>query len=291
MRGAGGRRFPSGGVGLAFSVVDELLRYEGPGRAWHHRAQRQGMPRSHRHADLEVNLAIEGRAAYLIDGARVELAAGTILFLHHEQDHLLLDESADFRMWLAVWRPDTVARAVRTGVDAGAAVSQPGTAQVRALAPSAAARLARLFADVVAADGVAVASGLDYLLARSRAEFAAAADVARAAANPAVARAAQLLRVDPGQPLPLVARAVGLSPDRLGRVFREATGLTLIDYRTRIRLDHVCAAWTPDADLLRLALDAGFGSYSAFNRAFRRRYGRPPSGFLAQAAVGDQVVR
>ncbi|MBN8527289.1 MAG: AraC family ligand binding domain-containing protein, partial [Planctomycetes bacterium] len=107
--------------------MDELLRYEGPGRAWHHRARRQGMPRAHTHADLEVNLAVEGRAAYLIDGARVELAAGTLLFLHHAQDHLLLDESADFRMWLAVWRPATVAAAVRAGLDAGAAEPQPGS--------------------------------------------------------------------------------------------------------------------------------------------------------------------
>jgi AraC-like DNA-binding protein len=291
MRAAGGRRFPSGGASLAFSVVDEQLRYEGPGHAWHHRAKRHGMLRPHRHADLEVNLAIEGRAAYLIDGHRIELAAGTLLFLHHEQDHLLIDESADFRMWLAVWRPGTVAAAVRGGVDAGAALPQPGSPQVRTLAQAAAARLARLFADVVGADGPAVAAGLDYLLARCRAEFSAAADEARAAANPAVVRAAQLLRADPGQPLPAVARAVSLSPDRLGRVFRAATGLTLVDYRTRIRLDRVCEGWTPGVDLLRLCLDAGFGSYSAFNRAFRRRYGRSPSGFLAQAAVGDQVVR
>jgi AraC-like DNA-binding protein len=267
------------------------LHYDGPGRAWHHRARRLHMGRAHRHADLEVNLAVEGAAAYLIDGVRVELAPGTLLFLHHAQDHLLLDESADFRMWLAVWRPDTVQAAVAGGLDPGAAESRPGVPQVRRLAHADATRLARLFADVVVAEGIAATTGLSYLLARCRADFAAAADEVRAVANPAVARAAQLLRCDPAQPLTAVARVVGLSSDRLGRVFRSATGLTLIDYRTRVRLERACAAWSPGCDLLRLALDAGFNSYSAFNRAFRRRYGRPPSGFLAQAAIDDRVVR
>jgi len=99
------------------------------------------------------------------------------------------------------------------------------------------------------------------------------------------------VRVDPALPLAAVATQVGLSPDRLGRLFRVETGLTLVDYRTRIRLDRVCAAWTPGADLLGLALAAGFGSYSAFNRAFSRRFGRAPRSFLASAAVDDRILK
>lgn len=290
MAGGHGRRFPRPGVRLAFSGVD-LLSYEGDAWVWHHRARRFHMARSHQHADLEVNLAVEGRAAYLLDGRRVPLTPGDLLFLHPGEDHLLVDESADFRMWIAVWRPAMVAAAVRAGLDAEAVAERPRSTELRRLAADELTRLARLFADVVSATGAEAGHGQAYLLWRCRSAFARAADVTWAAAHPAVARAAQLLRVDPGQPLSALARAVGLSDDRLGKVFRSQAGLTLVDYRTRLRLERVTAAWTPGADLLRLALDAGFGSYSAFNRAFRRRYGVPPRAFLAQAALDDRVRR
>lgn len=286
-----GRRFPRAGVHLAFSDVRQQLTYEGPARVWHHRARSWRMAVSHQHADLEVNLAVEGRAAYLIDGRRVPLVPGDLLFLHAGEDHLLVDESADFRMWIAVWRPATVAAAVRAGLDAEAAAERPRSTELRRLAAAELTRLARLFADVVAAEGAEATLGQSYLLWRCRSAFARAADIAWAAAHPAVARAAQLLRADPGQPLSALACAVGLSDDRLGKVFRAEAGLTLVDYRTRLRLERVAAAWTPGADLLRLALDAGFGSYSAFNRAFRRRFGHAPRDFLARAAVGDRVLR
>ena len=287
-----GWRFPATVLRLAFSVVsEEVLSYSGPARVWHHRARRYRMSGAHRHADLEVNLCIEGGAAYLIDGARVLLQPGSLLFLHRGEDHLLLDESADFRMWLAVWRPQLVAALQREGLDAAAAADRPAGVEVRRLAPAATTRLARLFADVAAAEDASAASGQAYLLWRCRGEYAEAADEARSAAHPAVAAAAQRLRVDPAQPLAIVAGQVGLSPDRLGRLFRAETGIALVDYRTRVRLERVCAAWSPGADLLRLALDAGFGSYSAFNRAFRRRFARAPKDFLASAAVGDQVLR
>jgi AraC-like DNA-binding protein len=37
-----------------------------------------------------------------------------------------------------------------------------------------------------------------------------------------------------------------------------------------------------------IALDAGFGDISYFNRAFRRRYGATPSDVRAQAPDGQQ---
>lgn len=282
----GSPRFPAGGDDLAFSVVEQLV-YEGEARVWHHRAGLRPMARPHSHADLEVNLVIEGTCSYVIDGRRVSLRVGTMLFLHAGEDHLLCDASVDHRMWLTVWRPRLVRQAVEAGLDAAAASERPSSIELRQLPSDATKRLARLFADV--AGSPHLASGPVHLLWRCREEFAAAADVAVAAAHPAVVQAARLLRVDPGLSLAEVAEEVGLSSDRLGRVFLAQTGLALVDYRSRIRLERLCAAWQPGADLLTLALAAGFGSYSAFNRAFRVRYGCPPRDFLARAAVDDQL--
>lgn len=261
------------------------------GRAWHHRAHHR-MAYPHRHDELEVNLAVEGRAAYIIDGRRIELAADDLLFLHPDEDHLLVEESADFRMWLAVWRPELVAAHVRAGLDPIAATGHPEGVQLRRLAPEASRRLARLFADVAAQDGVAREAGVTYLLWRSRGAFTAAADPGTGLAHPACARAVRLLREDPALPVAAVAGEVGLTSDHLERVFRRETGLGLAAYRTRLRLTRALELWDAGGrDLLRLALDAGFGSYSAFQRAFRLRFGHAPRDYLRVAAVDDQVPR
>lgn len=260
------------------------------GRAWHHRA-RVRMAWPHRHDELEVNLAVEGRAVYIIDGRRVEFAPDDLLFLHPDEEHILVDESADFRMWLAVWRPELVAAHVRAGLDPAAAASHPEGVQRRRLAAESSRRLARLFADVAAQDGVAREAGATYLLWRCRGEFAAAADPGLAVAHPACARATRMLREDPGLPVAAVAAGVGLTPDHLERMFRRESGLGLAAYRSRLRLARAIALWEDgQRDLLRLALDCGFGSYSAFQRAFRSRYGRGPREYLAVAAVDDQVA-
>ncbi|MCK6488299.1 MAG: AraC family transcriptional regulator [Planctomycetes bacterium] len=269
------------------SILDGTTR----GAAWHHRSGRR-MAVPHSHAELEVNLVVEGRAAYVIDGRRVELAADHLLFLHPEEEHLLVAESADFRMWLAVWRPELVAAHVRVGLDPAAAAGHPAEVQLRQAPAEAARRLARLFADVAAQDGVAREAGATYLLWRCRAVFAAAADPGQRAAHPACARASRLLREDPGLPVAAVAAQVGLTADHLERVFRRETGLGLAAYRARLRLERALGLWeSGTTDLTRLALDCGFGSYSAFQRAFRARYGGSPSELMPRVAVDDRVVR
>jgi AraC-like DNA-binding protein len=265
--------------------VEQQLIYEGSVRIWDHRPGRWVMSRPHHHIDLEMNLCLAGRAAYLVDGRRIALEPGSLLFLHPGESHLLIDETRDFRMWIAVWRPVAVQAAVAEGLDGAVASERPAAIELRRLAPAAVTALSRLCAEVAETRGPALVHGGAFLLWRLRTAFAAGADQALAAAHPAVVLAARLLRDDPSLPLGTVAHRAGLSADRLGRVFRAEAGLSLVDYRTRVRLERVCSAWHPDADLLRLSLDAGFGSYSAFHRAFLRRFGLPPRAGLTQGPV------
>lgn len=75
-----------------------------------------------------------------------------------------------------------------------------------------------------------------------------------------------------------VARAVGLSPFHLCRVFRRTTGRTLHQYRTalrlRIALDRLA---DPGVDLASLSLELGYSSHSHFTAAFRKEFGVSPS--------------
>jgi AraC-like DNA-binding protein len=245
---------------------DLQLPADATGWIWDHRPPVR-MRRSHRHAELELNLVTAGRASYLVDGRRCQLAAGGLLWLHHRHEHLLIDESPDFRMWIAVWRPTAVVVAV------------PDDAHARRLLAAAALALGRIFAAVQPALGsAAAASGLEFLLRRAAAAAVdAAAPAPEDAVHPAVRAALRCLTANPQCTAAELAEAAGISADRLGRLFRRELGTGIVACRDRLRLERVVAAASAGAPLLPLALDAGFRSYSAFQRACRRTYGCAPS--------------
>jgi AraC-like DNA-binding protein len=78
-----------------------------------------------------------------------------------------------------------------------------------------------------------------------------------------------------------VAAAVGTSAFHLCRVFRRETGTSLHAYRTTLRLRR-SLEWLHDgADILSVALAAGFAHHSHFTAAFHRAFGACPSEFRA----------
>lgn len=85
---------------------------------------------------------------------------------------------------------------------------------------------------------------------------------------------------DPSRPIGLgdVAQAVGASMFHLSRCFRAATGQTLHEYRTQLRLRASLEGLETDRrDLSRVALDCGYSSHSHFTAAFRDAFGVTPS--------------
>jgi AraC-like DNA-binding protein len=75
-----------------------------------------------------------------------------------------------------------------------------------------------------------------------------------------------------------IARAVHTSAFHLSRIFKRETGITLHQYRNRIRLSvGLDRLLQGETDLTHLALDLGYSSHSHFTRAFSAEYGLPPS--------------
>ena len=77
-------------------------------------AGRFRMQQQHTHRELEFNLVLSGRGAYVIDERRYELSRGTLLWLFPRQQHVLVDISDDFAMWIGVFKPKLLRRACRT---------------------------------------------------------------------------------------------------------------------------------------------------------------------------------
>jgi AraC-like DNA-binding protein len=95
-----------------------------------------------------------------------------------------------------------------------------------------------------------------------------------------VERAQVLLATRFADPLSLdtIARAAACSPFHLARIFRRHSGLSLHQYRQRLRLREALRRLVEGKEeLSKLALELGFASHSHFTDAFRLAYGLPPS--------------
>ncbi len=77
-----------------------------------------------------------------------------------------------------------------------------------------------------------------------------------------------------------IAAAADIHPKYAMSVFKKSTGMTLNEYVNLLRLSYAQALlMNQDANVLRVAMDSGFGSLSAFNKSFRKLAGMSPSDF------------
>ncbi len=242
------------------------------------------MNSAHRHDELELNLVTAGRAAYLLGERRYDLARNTLVWLFPEQDHILLDRSADYQMWIGLFKPSLLG---------GLGLHAPGGAADRAVLGEAApaghfcrrvsehdgVRLAALLGEVFTRreDTAHFNAGLGYALLSAWCAYRAADEAAAGPdVHPAVDQAARLLRDEPeGLSLDELAERVGLSASYLSRLFHAQTGVTLAAFRNRQRISRFLRLYGSGRTMsaLEAALETGFGSYPQFHRVFCEQMG------------------
>ena len=77
-----------------------------------------------------------------------------------------------------------------------------------------------------------------------------------------------------------LARAAGLSPFHYLRTFRQVAGVTPHQFILRARLREAAVRLVRErAKVMDIALDAGFGDISNFNRSFRAEFGAAPEAY------------
>ncbi|MFD1952151.1 helix-turn-helix domain-containing protein [Sphingomonas arantia] len=86
---------------------------------------------------------------------------------------------------------------------------------------------------------------------------------------------------DPDLDLAGLARRLGTNTAYLSRGLNDGLGLGFAEAINGLRVEHVAARLRDgtDADILTLAIDAGFGSKATFNRVFKDRFGVTPSAY------------
>src|SRR6185295_1025724 len=90
-----------------------------------------------------------------------------------------------------------------------------------------------------------------------------------------------MLAKDPAMGGKQMAARLDLSLSRLARVFKAEMGMSLVEYRNRLRLDRFAVLLDRGrTNLLEAALAAGFGSYAQFHRVFRALRHMTPREYL-----------
>ncbi len=245
------------------------------GLMWRRSERRYRPTGAEAHQELVVLLGLDGAAQYLVDGEVFDLRAGSLLWAQAGQRHVLLSETAGFDMRV-VLVADRALPPLRDGLPP---LRGPGL-RPRVIPSGEMAALEAIAAAQTGAQGVAARhAGLLWWLARAWMAWQAAMDGAGRAVHPAVDRAARLWRDDPTRSVADVAREVGLSPGRLGRRFHADLGQRVAEYRTdqKLALAAALRAEAPRQTWTVIALDAGFGSYSQFYRAWVARHGTAPT--------------
>jgi len=250
------------------------------GNLWPYRFQ-EWRHKNHHHVELEFNLITQGSGIYLLDNEKYQVRRGDLIWLYPAQNHVLVQETSDFEMWIGVFRPDALA-AIATDSH------QQPLRQIRTtgdcchrLPLKQMQRLSALLEEVHATK-VQTAhfnAGLGYAFLTAWQYFEKANAIPIEDVHPAVEKAARLIHDESDDPsLNNLALKAGLSPARLSRLFKQQTGVTMVNFRNRLRLGRFFTIYGTGqrSTMLEAALEAGFGSYPQFHRIFKRELGCSP---------------
>ena len=228
----------------------------------------------HRHDELECNLVISGGGAYLIDGQRVDLGRNSVLWLFPEQEHMLLDQTDDFVMWIVVLKPDYLRQICTDDMSRTLLARRPTGSFLRHLSQSQFDPLVALCQKVAQVEE-AIAhynAGLGYLFLSIWSAFQEGSLVPlNAPIHPAVDKITRYIHAGrAADDLQTVAALVNMAPETVSRLFKKHTGISLTAFRNRCRVDRFIQIYAHGHTytMLEAALMAGFGSYAQFYRVF-----------------------
>jgi AraC-like DNA-binding protein len=249
------------------------------GQIWHH-VPATRKPR-HFHAEPELNLVTSGTACFAMGDKALSVVAGDLLWWAPGQDHMLVEASPDFDLFVIGVTAELSSRILAGTLEEG----YIGPIQIR-LAPADLAEIAAacVVSGSATTDLAVIERQVGDLWRRAHALRRAAHDL-----HSVTRRTLASLYACPEVSRSDVARLVRTYPTEVSRCFHADMGTTLSTFRSRVRLLRFIEAVDHGAEnLLSAALGAGFGSYSQCHRVFQRTLGCTPRVFF-ETALRDQM--
>ncbi len=250
---------------------------------WHHVPETR-RPR-HFHSEPELNLIAAGSGAFGVGDGTISVAAGDLLWWSPGQDHVLLDASPDFDLYVIGLTPELSARVLgQDNLPAHAGATRIHLPQEPLL------KLRSLCSVDIGTDPSAVEQHIGDLW-RDAHTFRLTTTLDKHAFTN---RAIESLMERPEFRRDDVALAARGHPTDVSRHFHKDVGLTFTEFRTRLRLlRFINIADARRMNLLSAAIDAGFGSYSQCHRVFQATLGCSPRRFFStdlRARMEEAVV-
>lgn len=228
---------------------------------------------AHAHDGAELNLVMAGEATYRTPAGVRTLRAGELFVLPRGVVHEMIAASAEMAMWV-----------VEFGAGVREQWSLEWTEQLAVLTPSSGyrAEMVTHLKKLWLRPSEPKAQLLEHSLYRLLEKLELGTEPLVSKPNSTVARARRLCDAERGDlSTQSLARRSGVSPSRLAHLFQSELGVTPLQYRNFIRLQHFIQSHDRRApNLLRRALTSGFGSYAQFHRVFHQVCGTPPGTHL-----------
>ncbi len=250
------------------------------------------MLRPHWHAQVEVNYIMRGHVHYRMGAHDLTLSAGQICLFWGGQPHRM-DYSSDDSIYAGAHLPLVHFFSMRLPAAVSGMLMSGATMLTSQTDAADRENFPRWFKYVTSGEEVKAQHAVEELLLRIQRIFmehyetispgeTTAPSTETGTPSPAVVKMCDFIAANFLEELDAtdIAEAAGLHPKYAMNLFRKSTGMTLIKYLTLLRLSHAQAKLMHSGDsILQVAMDSGFGSVSAFNKAFRSTAGMPPSDF------------
>lgn len=233
----------------------------------------------HAHETPEIYLFLSGRGEYLVEGSRYPLRPGDLLLMRPAETHKLLIEPDEPYLRLAVhFAADQFA-----ALDPEGQLLRPFFDRPLGMHNHYPAAQYPGLAGIL--NGLDPAPGAERLMILSRvlvllAELSSlhSTDEKETVPGGPAPELVSYVNRHLFEPLSLgsVSRRFALSTSQVSRLFKEATGTSLWDYVSMKRLLSARARILRGDSAQAACLACGFADYSAFYRAYKKRFGRAP---------------
>lgn len=246
------------------------------------------MPNGHQHDRLELNLVLKGRGELLFRDRKYPMLPGHMIWIFPHQWHAPFNWSQDLEMWIIEITPRLLDRIARGERQALRAMDEKQN-YCRQVSSEQLDTLDRTLAAVETTllDYETFNQGLLFALYALWDAFLVAQEAPQTLnLHPSIRKTIDLLNLPDHaeDSVADMARKLRMTPAYLSSLFHREVGQTIPEYRNHIRLQQFLNKFEkePSANLLYLALEAGFGSYAQFHRVFRQFMHKSPKAWLSE---------
>lgn len=240
--------------------------------------QGNNMPRCHSHKSYELYYITEGERYLLVSDRFYHLVPGDIFLISPGIEHRTLDVNDDtYTRFTASVAPCVLPANIEERINDGLHIVRPDERLRAALDFEAAILLRSMNSDEQGIDAYASVIKMIYLLLSERDD----GDI-MAVANPTLDRMSGILtyleqHYTENVSITALSEKFYISEFYLCRLFKEYAGKTILAYLTELRIKHACRLLKlTDEPIKRVARLSGYGSQSAFGKAFVTLVGMSP---------------